>query len=366
MVTRSLNHPMREGEPSPREEETGPRHLPGPSALAGGSGISLSLLEALQGIRRGADRLLETQSVSAATVDHWEMAAGTYEYLRMTAPAPVLLTQMLLDFADLQQILGSRQPLDFQRRLYRVMAQLAGMIGITLVDNSDHRTETQAWFHTARLAADETGDRILRAWVAVAESLSYLWYGRPAERAVQLAQTAQALAGRPATDVRAWAHSLEARGQALLGYRREALTAIRSAETVYEHLPPDAVQPGGFGFHAHLMHYCQENALTLASELKAALAQQDEAFRVSPAVPAHRVLVALDRANCLVRAGDPDEGCRIASQSLTELPAGPWPGIVVFRAKEVATAATERDGHLERARELRETLRAAKAPRPSA
>ncbi len=50
-----------------------------------------------------------------------------------------------------------------------------------------------------------------------------------------------------------------------------------------------------------------------AAEKEEALAQQDQAFRVSPAMPAHRVLVALDRASCLVHAGDLDEGCRIAS-----------------------------------------------------
>jgi len=61
------------------------------------------------------------------------------------------------------------------------------------------------------------------------------------------------------------------------------------------------------------MHFCQENALMFAAEKEEALARQDQAFRVSPAMPAHRVLVALDRASCLVHAGDLDEGCRIAS-----------------------------------------------------
>ena len=244
------------------------------------SGISPSLLEALGGIRRGADRLLETQSVSPATVDHWEMAVDIYEHLRMTAPPTVLLTQLLSDFAELQQILSCRQPLDFQRRLYYVMARFAGMIGLTLVDNTDDRAETQAWFHTARLAADEADDRILRAWVTVCESASYLWYGRPAAR---------------------------------------------------------------------------------ASEKKEALAQQDQAFRVSPAVPAHRVLVALDRASCLAHAGDLDEGCRTANQFLVKLPADHCSGIVLFRAKEVAAAATLHNTHLGPVRELRETLRAAGA-----
>ncbi len=91
---------------------------------------------------------------------------------------------------------------------------------------------------------------------------------RPPGRIVQLAQSAQALAGRSATGIRTWAISLEARGQALLGCRREALIAVRSAEAVYEHFPPGATRAGGFGFHPHLMRFCQENALLFASENK--------------------------------------------------------------------------------------------------
>jgi hypothetical protein len=360
-VTHDLRNTVHAGDPPAGAEEETHFCMPRSSIFARDSGISPSLLEALRGIRRGADRLLETQSMSPATVDHWEMAVDMYEYLRMTAPPTVLLTQLLSDLADLQQILRCRQPLDFQRRLYYVMARFAGMIGLTLVDNTDDRAETQAWFHTARLAADEADDRILRAWVTVCESASYLWYGRPAARGVQLAQSAQALAGRSATGVRAWAYSLEARGQALLGCRREALIAVRSAEAVYEHLPPGAVHAGGFGFHPHLMYFCQENALLFASENKEALAQQDQAFRISPAVPAHRVLVALDRASCLIHTGDLDEGCRTANQFLVKLPAGPWPGIVLFRAKAVAAAATSHNMYLGPVRELRETLRAAEA-----
>jgi len=168
-----------------------------------------------------------------------------------------------------------------------------------------------------------------------------------------------------ATGIRAWAYSLEARGQALLGCRRKALIALRSAEAVYEHLPPDATSAGGFGFHPHLMRFCSENALLLASENKEALAQQDQAFGISPAVPAHRILVALDQASCLIHVGDLDEGCRTANQFLTTLPPGPWPGIISFRAKKVVAAATSHNIRSEHVRELRETLRATKASSPA-
>ena len=362
-VAQGLRHAVHVSDPPPEAEEEASLRILRSGALTGEPAISPEVLEALQGVRRGADRLFETQSVSPATVDRWETTVDDYEDLRLTTPPGVLLIQLLSDFADIRQILSRRQPLDFQRRLYYVMARFAGMIGLTLVDHTDNRTETQAWFHTARMAAEETGDRILRAWVTVCESASYLWYERPAARAVQLAQAAQALAGQPATGVRAWAFALEARGQARLGCRREALIAVRSADAVYEHLSPGAAHTGGFGFHPHLMHFCQENALMFACERKEALAHQDQASSLESAVPSHRVLVALDRASCLLHAGDLDEGCRTASQSLAELQAGPWPGIILFRAKEVA-AATSRSRHLEPVRALRELLRTAEGAQP--
>jgi hypothetical protein len=363
-VTHGLRHAVHAGDPPPRPEEETRFRMPRSSSFVRDPGISPSLLEDLQGIRCSADRLLGAQPVGSATVDHWETAVDRYEDRRMTARPAVLLTQLLSDFADLQQILSCRLPLDFQRRLYFVAARFAGMIGLTLVDHADEEAETQAWFKTARGFAKEADDRILSAWVTVCASASYLWYGRQADLGVQLAQSAQLVAGRSATGIRAWAYSLEARGQALLGHRREALIAVRSAEDVYEHLPPGATRAGGFVLHPHLMRFCQENALLFASENKEAFAQQDQAFGISPAVPAHQVLVALDRASCLIHSGDLDEGCRTANRSLATLPSGLWPGILSFRAKEVA-AATSHDMHLEPVRELRETLRAAQTSSPA-
>jgi hypothetical protein len=157
-------------------------------AVYGGVAASAPLLEALAQVRDEADQLLNEQSTSDATVSRWEAAAEDYGYLWLTLPPFMFLAQAMPDFVAVKKILGSRQPLDLQKRLYRVMAQLAGLIASSVNAVSDSR-ETHAWFHTARLAAEETGDRTLRAWVTANEGMSYLWYNRPAERAVELAQT---------------------------------------------------------------------------------------------------------------------------------------------------------------------------------
>ena len=68
-----------------------------------------------------------------------------------------------------------------------------GLAGMTMIDAGDHRL-ARSFFSTARTAADETGDRHLRAWVAVRESLVPLYYGDPAQAAAA-ARAAADLAG---------------------------------------------------------------------------------------------------------------------------------------------------------------------------
>ena len=58
-----------------------------------------------------------------------------------------------------------------------VWGSLTGMLMIGLGDQRMAR----AFFRTARMAADETGDRSLRAWVAVREALIPLYCGDPRE-----------------------------------------------------------------------------------------------------------------------------------------------------------------------------------------
>jgi hypothetical protein len=63
-----------------------------------------------------------------------------------------------------------------------------------MVNVGDQRL-ARSFFRTARTAADETGDRHLRAWVVVREALAPLYYGNPAE-ASALARAGADLAGR--------------------------------------------------------------------------------------------------------------------------------------------------------------------------
>jgi len=167
--------------PDPSEDDMERRRLLQSFAATAVGGVATnSLLESLRAVRESTTSLLETQSVSEATVADWEMVVHDYGYFAGRPPVRTFISQMMFDFDELRRVLSRRQPLDQQRRLYHVMGQLAGLIANNLTDGLDAPREAHAWFHMARLAADESGDRLLRAWITAKEGMSYIWYGRPA------------------------------------------------------------------------------------------------------------------------------------------------------------------------------------------
>src|SRR6202451_3196536 len=130
----------------------------------------------------------------------------------MTGPPLRLLCDVLLDFGDIRRICAQRQPIECAERLCRLAAELAGLSGMAMINLGDHRL-ARSFFRTARTAADETGDRGLRAWVAVRESLVPLYYGDPREAAA-LARAATDLAGRNRSVAGIMSRVIEARALA--------------------------------------------------------------------------------------------------------------------------------------------------------
>ncbi|MGH3904118.1 MAG: helix-turn-helix domain-containing protein [Pseudonocardiaceae bacterium] len=369
-VAPPLVYPSRrdEADPVDHKEETGKdfmtdqkrRRLLFSLVTQGGAAAAVPLFEALRAIRARADLLLETQSVSPSTVEKWETVAHNYGHLHLSTPPYIFLTQLLCDFDELQNILNRRQPLEVQKRLYRVMAQLAGLIGISTNNIS---TESQSWFHTAQLAADEVGDRALRAWATAHEGMSYLWWGRPVAHVIGLAQKAEIIAGSTPNAGGAVAAAMEARAQARLGRHRETASAIRRAEAIFEHLDTEDTATNVLGFYEHFLRFCQENALTSLGDTAAALAAQQRTLELvsSGGDVVDSALVRLDRATCLIRDGELPEGCHVAGQTLLELPPETRRGVPLTRAREVMKMIEPRDNQLDAVRSFHEIIQSSAA-----
>ena len=181
--------------------------------------VDSQLLGAVERIRRRMDDALVGGTVSASMLDQWEETSAGYGSQYMTVPPTRLLCDVLLDFGDVRRMCEHRQPLDFSERFRAASpGSWPAWPWMLMIDVGQQRM-ARSFFRTARTAADETGDRHLRAWVAVREALVPLYYGDPSE-ACALARTGAGLAGRNMCVAAAMAPVLEARALARVAARR--------------------------------------------------------------------------------------------------------------------------------------------------
>src|SRR5690348_4907352 len=108
--------------------------LADPAAAAGSE-----FFGAVEHIRRGLDAALLRRTVSVTMLDQWEESTAGYGARYMTVPPLRLLCDILLDLGDVHRMCAQRQPIDSAERLCRLAAQLAGLVGITLLDLGDQR-----------------------------------------------------------------------------------------------------------------------------------------------------------------------------------------------------------------------------------
>jgi hypothetical protein len=177
-----------------------------------------------------------------------------------------LLADMAKDFNDVRPLLASVRSAPERARLCMASAQLAGMIGIILHDLG-HRREAHGWFHTARLAAKETGDPSVTAWILAREAMVPLNFGAP-RAAADLAMQARAAAGNRPTAPAALACAVASRAYALLGRTDDAREALSQAETISERLSATAAADTWFGYPEQKHHVHASQTLTHLGETR--------------------------------------------------------------------------------------------------
>jgi len=330
-----------------------------------GCRVDSRFLGAVDRIRRRLDDALAGGTVSAAMIDTWEQAAAGYGRQYMAAPALRLLCDVLLDLADVRRTCQERQPLEFSERLCRLASQLAGLAGITMLDLGDHRL-ARSFFRTARSAADETGDRQLRAWVVAREALVPLYYGDAAE-AASLAGGAADLAGRHLCAAAVMAPVIEARAQARLAGgqpRRDALTRARAAldkaADAIADLPAEHCADTALGYTERQLYFHAGDALVGLGDWQAAYRAFGLAARLYPAAEVlDCALVALGQARCLLESAEPERALALGRATVLGLPPGHRTDVVLQVARRLGHAAGERHGCLPGLAEYRDALAAA-------
>jgi tetratricopeptide (TPR) repeat protein len=331
--------------------------------LIGGAGIAPDgrFFGAVDGVRRRMDDALYRGTVSATTLDRWEETTASYGRQYMTTNPLRLLCDVLLDFSEVRRMCEERQPIDSEERLCRLAAQLAGLSGMTMINIGDQRL-ARSFFRTARVAADETGDRCLRAWVAAREAFAPLYYGDPRET-VQLARRISDLAGRTPCPAAVMAPILEARALARIWSDGRPTVADRTKRALarghaaFDALPEDDKTDTAFGYTECQLYFHEGNALAGLGVVDEADRVLEQALRRYPETARlDRSLIRFDRAMCRLAVGEVEEALRIGRDILDGLPDGQRPDIVLHRARELAGVAAARAGDSASVREYQEAL----------
>ncbi len=354
--------PMRRFDGDQDDDEL--RHMLVRQMTAPGCRVDSRFLGAVDRIRRRMDDVLVSGTVSAAMIDTWEQGTVGYGRRYMTVPALRLLCDVLLDLGDVRRMCQERQPLEVSERLCRLASQLSGLAGISMLDIGDHRL-ARSLFRTARMAADETGDRRLRAWVAAREAVVPLYYGDPRE-AAGLAGSAADLAGRHLCVAAVMAPVIEARAQArlaaLAGHgKREALgrtrAALDRAADAIADLPADERGDTAFGYTERQLYFHAGDALVTLGDWQGAQRAFSQAAQLYPAGEVlDCALVSLGQARCLLESEEPVQALTLARDTVLGLPAEHRTEVILQVARLLGQAVGERHAALAGLADYREAL----------
>ncbi|MCM2390236.1 hypothetical protein [Streptomyces albipurpureus] len=295
------------------------------------AGLAGPGLAALSHTRHEIDAALSADH-SIIDVGFWESTAERHSYGYAGQTPLDVLSSLLDDFAELRRSLFRPQTVRNRTALCHATGQMAGMAAIVLHDLGQHR-EAHRWFDTAGRAAEQSGDRLLNAWVVGREAMVPLNYGAP-QAAARLADKARHLAGGAPSAAAVLASAVASRAYAAGGDRDRALQAVARTEALAERLTPQQHADTWFGYpmQKHFVHMSQ--ALTVLGETDRAYQAQTRARELSrsPSLMT-RALIAIDQASCRAQDGEPVEAAQIAAQAYGRLPTAYRTGLTRTRAK---------------------------------
>ncbi|MFB4307088.1 XRE family transcriptional regulator [Actinomadura sp. GTD37] len=331
--------------------------------LLAGAGVALDgqFLGAVDNLRRKMDDTLVGATVSPTMLDQWEETTYGYGRQYQATPSLRMLCDVLLDFSEVRRMCDKRQPVELQERLCRIAAQLSGLSGLIMINLGDHRL-ARSFFRTARTAADETGDRQLRAWVTVRESLVPMYYGDPRE-ALHLARKAQDLAGRTPGVAAAMAPAVEARALGMLAMRGRgdaapsARRALVRGRSVFDQLSKTDTGDLVFGFTDRQMAFYEGDTFTNLGDHKHGDEVLSHALTLySPTDRVDLTLVRLDRAMCKLHAGHPAAALTAGREAIHDLPSDHRSDILVHRARQIGAAVSAKHGEIAGLKDFYEAL----------
>ena len=327
-----------------------------PSVIGGllPSGAGGQLLAMADRVRTATDKNLTPSTVSHERID---LYVDTFAWRRReycaTAPVP-MLNILLAECDEIQSLAAGHHPAAIARRLSELTANYATLIADALMKLGEQRS-AHAWYATATIAADDSGEPLIRAQVRAQTAMLPYYYGHLAE-AVRLAREAQMLTRGRACSAAALAAAAEARALARLGQAAESETAMRRSQEIFDHLSePDEEMAFRFT-ERRLLLYLSGTLTYLGATRRAADVQTTALSRYRDDDGIDPVLIHLDQAICLASNGNLDDGCELAIVALNSMGLLHRTGIVLARTADLIAVLPESYQRSRSFRSLKEAL----------
>ncbi|MFD6421015.1 helix-turn-helix transcriptional regulator [Streptomyces sp. NPDC060198] len=296
-------------------------------------------LDQADALQRGLAEEFAASALTGEGLDEVEYTVARHGRATRYRAEAELLPELLADFADLRLRLTGRQAARTRTRLLIAVAQMSGLMALTLLKLGDARS--RAWWRTGRSAAAAAEDRATLSWIYAQEAYQ-LFYSRDIHGAVELACRAQQLAGGLPCVGPALAAPLEARAAALLARPDAAADALHRAEHALERLPETARTASAFGYSESQLRFHSGNAWTHLGDTARAREEHARALELYPeADHMDRALIDLDLAMCLAIEGDAAGAAQRATTTVVGLPPSHRSALIIYRAADVAARVPE-------------------------
>jgi tetratricopeptide (TPR) repeat protein len=293
------------------------------SLVAASSGLQINVVStALEALRHGISYTL-TDRLAAVAIDEWHEIAMEYGQTYLTAAPAEVLGSLIVDLHALHSMLRSCSDDAVQRELRQAGSLLAAFTAQTVANLGDLRG-ARRWWRTARRVADESGDQYAMLWSRGREITRAGYENRPLTTVVELIDEAEARADRAPAAVLPEFICGKAQALALIGDKREAIRSLQEAHTAFAALPSSVTRSSADSLLAwgeERLRFAESFVYSHLGDYAKAASAQAAALKLYPDDDARGpAQIELQRALCLVRSGDLEQGTRHAQAVLSQVP----------------------------------------------
>lgn len=246
-------------------------------------------------------------------VEQAERQVRGYGLAYLTMPPRGLAACVVAEYVNAYDLMREGGQVDEVRRVYRVMARLAGLM-VMLFNEAECPHRSSSWLAAAGEAGEAVGDPALGCWLRALEARTAYERGKHTS-ALRIGEEAAEIA--PGTVGAVSAEAMRTLALAELGRTDEALASLHDADKAFARLSVADTVASMLGYPRGLRHHHRGQVYAALGMAPAGRLALQDALRCYPAGALRaRTEVAYDLARC-----DGHTGPRKAKAALEQLPA---------------------------------------------